>query len=457
MTNGSTGTTQVTLDVLGYFLSGTPAFAGTFAGAALRPRAGHHDGARHGQGTRSRRREPSPPTIAGAGGVPASGVSAVVLNVTAKERDRRRSIEGLHGRHVQACRGVSDVRPRHDPVRARRRRSFGQPEQISVTSTSTGTVDVTADVLGYVLSGTASPPPPSAPTVTALSPDLRTRRRRHPVTITGTNFTGATAVKFGTSSRDLQRHQRHHASPPQHPPEPAPSTSPSPPAAAPARPTPATSTPTSHRTPPPAPTVTGLNPTSGPTAGGTPVTITGTNFTGATAVKFGTTSRDLHRHQRHHHRRHRTRRHRHRRRHRHHQRRNQHHQRRRPVHLHAAPPPAPTSPGSNPTSGPTAGGTPVTITGTNFTGATAVNFGTTIRQLHRHQRHHHRRHRARRHRHRRRHRHHQRRNQHHQRRRPATPTSRHHRRARFRRRSRAAGSSTVRPNRHRRRRPRTCN
>jgi C1A family cysteine protease len=38
----------------------------------------------------------------------------------------------------------------------------------------------------------------------------------------------------------------------------------------------------------PAPTVTGLSPNSGPAAGGTQVTITGTNLTGATAVKFGT-------------------------------------------------------------------------------------------------------------------------------------------------------------------------
>ena len=37
------------------------------------------------------------------------------------------------------------------------------------------------------------------------------------------------------------------------------------------------------------PTVTGVSPTSGPTAGGTTVTITGTSFTGATAVAFGTT------------------------------------------------------------------------------------------------------------------------------------------------------------------------
>ncbi len=38
-----------------------------------------------------------------------------------------------------------------------------------------------------------------------------------------------------------------------------------------------------------APTVSGLSPTSGPAAGGTLVTITGTGFTGATAVDFGTT------------------------------------------------------------------------------------------------------------------------------------------------------------------------
>jgi IPT/TIG domain len=40
-------------------------------------------------------------------------------------------------------------------------------------------------------------------------------------------------------------------------------------------------------TQPPAPTVTGLNPTSGVTAGGTTVVIAGTGFTGATAINFG--------------------------------------------------------------------------------------------------------------------------------------------------------------------------
>ncbi|MDP4271898.1 MAG: IPT/TIG domain-containing protein, partial [Bacteroidota bacterium] len=40
----------------------------------------------------------------------------------------------------------------------------------------------------------------------------------------------------------------------------------------------------------PPPAITGISPTSGSTEGGTTVTITGTNFTGATAVKFGSTN-----------------------------------------------------------------------------------------------------------------------------------------------------------------------
>ena len=124
-----------------------------------------------------------------------------------------------------------------------------------------------------------------------------------------------------------------------------------------------------------APTVTSVSPNSGPTAGGTSVTITGTNFNGATAVTFGgtaatgitvvnatsitaTT----------------------------------------PVGAVGAVDVAVTTPGGtgtgtgafsyvasgtptvtsvNPNFGPVAGGTSVTITGTNFTGATAVKFGVT--------------------------------------------------------------------------------
>ena len=43
----------------------------------------------------------------------------------------------------------------------------------------------------------------------------------------------------------------------------------------------------------PAPTLTALNVTSGPAAGGNTVVITGTNLSGATVVKFGTVSADF--------------------------------------------------------------------------------------------------------------------------------------------------------------------
>ena len=125
----------------------------------------------------------------------------------------------------------------------------------------------------------------------------------------------------------------------------------------------------------PTPTVTGISPTSGPTAGGTSVVITGTNLSGATSVMFGgnaatgvtvnsatqvtvtspsgsantvhvtvttaggtsaTSSADQF--------------------------------------TYVA---APTITGISPTSGPTAGGTSVVITGTNLLDATAVRFGST--------------------------------------------------------------------------------
>ncbi len=123
-----------------------------------------------------------------------------------------------------------------------------------------------------------------------------------------------------------------------------------------------------------APTVSSISPTSGPTAGGTSVTITGTNLTGATAVTIGgtaatsvvvvnattitattpagtagtasvrvTTAGGTNAANN--------------------------------LFTYAAP--APTVTGINPTSGPTTGGTSVTITGNNFTGATSVKFGMT--------------------------------------------------------------------------------
>ena len=122
-----------------------------------------------------------------------------------------------------------------------------------------------------------------------------------------------------------------------------------------------------------APTVTGLAPTSGPESGGTSVVITGTGFTGATAVKFGATNAsEFHRQLRHPDhcdlagRRRRGRQSA--------SRRRAARARQLATFTYVA---APTVTGLAPTSGPATGGTSVVITGTGFTGATAVQFGST--------------------------------------------------------------------------------
>ncbi len=122
---------------------------------------------------------------------------------------------------------------------------------------------------------------------------------------------------------------------------------------------------------PPPPTVTGLNPTAGPTAGGNSVTVTGTNLAGATTVDFGSSSATITGDT--------------------------------ATSITATAPagsatvdvtvtttggtsatsaadqytyaPAPTVTQVSPTAGPTGGGTAVTITGTNFTNVTGVSFG----------------------------------------------------------------------------------
>ena len=209
----------------------------------------------------------------------------------------------------------------------------------------------------------------SVPTVTGLSPGSGPLAGGTSVSITGSNFTGATAVNFGSSAASGVTVNS------------ATSITATAPAHAAGAVDVTVTTPGGTSTTSSAdlftyqgvPTVTGLSPGSGPLAGGTSVSITGSNFTGATAVHFGssaasgvivnsatsitatapahaagavdvtvttpsgtstTSSADLFTYQG-----------------------------------------VPTVTGLSPGSGPLAGGTSVSITGSNFTGATAVNFG----------------------------------------------------------------------------------
>ncbi|HXX89182.1 MAG TPA: IPT/TIG domain-containing protein, partial [Acidimicrobiales bacterium] len=129
--------------------------------------------------------------------------------------------------------------------------------------------------------GSATTP---APTVSSLSPASGPSAGGTAVTITGTGFGGATQVLFGTAAASAFSVTSATSITATAPPGSAGSvdvtvTTPGG--------TSATSS-ADRFTYDAAPTVTGLSPASGPSAGGTAVTITGTGFGGATQVLFGT-------------------------------------------------------------------------------------------------------------------------------------------------------------------------
>ena len=166
--------------------------------------------------------------------------------------------------------------------------SFAVNSQTSITAVApagTGTVDVTVTTAEGT-SGTSEVDRFSyGPTVTAVEPSEGPATGGTSVTIAGTNFTAATAVEFGprnaTSFKVLSPTAIIAVSPAStHEQVDVRVTSPE-----------GTSPIASgdiftYRFPEP-PSVTAVEPGRGPQAGGTRVTVTGTNFTGATEVKFG--------------------------------------------------------------------------------------------------------------------------------------------------------------------------
>jgi IPT/TIG domain len=160
---------------------------------------------------------------------------------------------------------------------------------LTVLPAAAGTVTASATLSGS-LTGTASTTTTivsatPAPAVTAISPASGTTAGGTPVTITGTGLSGATAVDFGTTAATAVSCT-------------ATSCTVTSPAGAAGTvnvtvTTPGGTSPTSaadQYTYIAPPAVTAISPASGPAAGGTVVTITGTSLSGATAVDFGTTA-----------------------------------------------------------------------------------------------------------------------------------------------------------------------
>jgi energy-converting hydrogenase Eha subunit A len=130
-------------------------------------------------------------------------------------------------------------------------------------------------------------PPPPTPVVTGVSPAAGPASGGTSVTITGTGFTGATAVKFGgtaATSFSVKSDTSITATSPAGQAGAVDVTVTTPGGTSAASPPGDQFT----YTPPPAPAVTSVSPSSGPATGGTSVTIAGTNLTGATTVDFGT-------------------------------------------------------------------------------------------------------------------------------------------------------------------------
>jgi hypothetical protein len=233
-----------------------------------------------------------------------------------------------------------------------------------------GTVDVTVTTPGgTTAAGSTDRFTFVTPAVTGINPSSGPTAGGTSVTITGVGFTGATAVLFGTvngASFTVNSDTQITAISPAEAPGTVDVTVITPGG------TTATSA-SDQFTFVVAPTVTGLSPSSGPTAGGTIVTITGTGFTRTTLVNFDgvaaasfTVNSDTQI------------------------------TAVSPAHAAATVDVTVTTPGGttttgaadrftyvaaptvtavNPSSGPPAGGATVTITGTGFTGATAVQFG----------------------------------------------------------------------------------
>ncbi len=153
--------------------------------------------------------------------------------------------------------------------------------KVQVTVETAGGTSATSPADEYTYEA-PPPPPPPAPTVTSIAPSKGPEVGGSEVTITGTNLEGAKAVDFGLGEATIKSNSATEV------------VVLSPPGSGKVQVTVETAGGTSATSPAdeysyiPAsqPSVTRIEPTEGPTAGGTAVTIIGTNLTGVTKVTF---------------------------------------------------------------------------------------------------------------------------------------------------------------------------
>ena len=157
--NTSSGTVQLVADVAGYYLAGTPSAAGAFVSLAparlMDSRVGNGASGPVGKSGTVRLQ------VTGRGGVPPSGVAAVVMNVTVTAPTRSGHITAYpDGTSLPTASNLNFVAGQTVPNLVTVK--VGSNGKVALRNTSSGTVQLVADVAGYYLAG-----PPSAPDVTA--------------------------------------------------------------------------------------------------------------------------------------------------------------------------------------------------------------------------------------------------------------------------------------------------
>jgi glucose/arabinose dehydrogenase len=154
--NGSFGTVQLIADVAGYYLGGTATQPGTFVPLA----PSRILDTRKGNGA-VQQAVPDHGSIdlqvAGRGGVPATGVAAVVLNVTVTAPSSDGSVVAYPaGSAVPVASNLNFAANQTIPNLVTVK--LGVDGKVTLTNNSFGTVQLIADVAGYYLGGTATEP-----------------------------------------------------------------------------------------------------------------------------------------------------------------------------------------------------------------------------------------------------------------------------------------------------------
>ena len=167
--NGSAGTTELIGDVAGYFLAGTPTASGTLVPLAAtrvletRESIGAAGPVRAGRAIKAQ--------ISGRGGVPESGVNAVLVNVTVRDA----AVDGTLT--VYPAGSVRPSKPTADFVAGQATTRLmmlpiGDDGAIQLFNGSGGQVQITADITGYYrLQATAPIGPISWTDATQISPN----------------------------------------------------------------------------------------------------------------------------------------------------------------------------------------------------------------------------------------------------------------------------------------------